>query len=245
MYCESPGVTKAHVFAESFTKLFDDANDPREHVVRHDYTDPSTGDERVLKRSRTFALKTRKVCRGCNGGWLGELEENVVQTLRRFAENTPFRLRGEEQETLALWAFCATLHGISLTAVEDERFAAPELAHEVYATRRPSAGTQIWLGANSHGEMASFSSHSLVLPSSVRGGQAFGASLSFGYGNVHVIHHGVTHRRIQLRHELHRAFKQTWPVRGDVAWPPRVVARVRDLSPVALMIGANSAWVGA
>ena len=33
MFCDATGVTKAHVFAESWTSLFDEPNDTREHEV--------------------------------------------------------------------------------------------------------------------------------------------------------------------------------------------------------------------
>jgi hypothetical protein len=62
MFCAATGVTKTHVFAESWTSLFDEPNDTREHEVVHRYTDPITGEQRILKRAKTFALSRRKVC---------------------------------------------------------------------------------------------------------------------------------------------------------------------------------------
>jgi hypothetical protein len=43
MFCGAAGVTKAHVFAKSWTVLFDEPNDTREHEVVHRYEDPATG----------------------------------------------------------------------------------------------------------------------------------------------------------------------------------------------------------
>lgn len=39
MFCGATHVTKAHVFAKSWTSLFDEPNDTREHEVVHRYTD--------------------------------------------------------------------------------------------------------------------------------------------------------------------------------------------------------------
>lgn len=243
MYCQASGVTKAHVFAKSFTSLFDEPNDTREHEVRHDYTDPETGEKRVLKRARTFALQARKVCGTCNGGWLNVLEGDVREMLDHFARDESITLNAWQQERLALWTFCAVLHGLELTPREDHRFASPELAHEVYARGCPPRGTQIWLGANTHGEMAWFGSHSLRLQPPIDDSRAFGSSISFGYGVMHTIFHGSPDRRLQFRYDLHRTLRQIWPVRGGVAWPPALRIPLRDLSPVALEINSFGAWV--
>ncbi len=58
MFCDAAGVTKAHVFAKSWTTLFDEPNDAREHEVVHRYVDPSTGKQREIKRAKTFAIIT-------------------------------------------------------------------------------------------------------------------------------------------------------------------------------------------
>lgn len=162
MFCSATGVTKAHVFAKSWTSLFDDPNDTREHEVVHRYADPATGELRVLKRAKTFALRSRKVCASCNSGWLGALEERVRPLMARFAANTPITLNAEEQADLAVWSVAAALIAMSLDP-DAAGFADPAIAHEVFHERRPPAGIDIWLGANSHGEMGWFGSHSLNL----------------------------------------------------------------------------------
>jgi hypothetical protein len=89
IFCDATGVTKAHIFAKSWTELFDKPNETREHEVMHRYTDPGTGEQRVIKRAKTFALIGRKVCGTCNSGWLNELEERVKPLMADFAANRP------------------------------------------------------------------------------------------------------------------------------------------------------------
>ncbi len=151
MFCDATGVTKAHVFAESWTALFDEPNDTREHEVVHRYTDPVTGEQRVIKRAKTFALKSRKVCGTCNSGWLSTLEERVRPLMAGFAANTPITLTADQQNDLALWATAASLIAMSLDPEACE-FADPELAREIYRTRRPTPVMDIWLGANPTGK---------------------------------------------------------------------------------------------
>jgi hypothetical protein len=244
MFCGSPGVTKAHVFARSFTTLFDDPDDPEEHEVRHDYVDPDTGERRVIKRARTFALTARRVCgNNCNSGWLRELEEEVRPIIEHIAWNKPLELDENQQAVLALWTICAVLISFEMpTVIDEHRFADPALANEVYAERRPPVGTQIWLGANPHGEMGWLGSRSLTVPGSTSNRRPFGMSLSFGYAILHTVYHGESDRLIRLHYHPHRALKQIWPPQRRVEWPPPLLIRPRDMSPLAYEIANNSAW---
>jgi hypothetical protein len=173
MFCGATGVTKAHIFAKSWTSLFDGPNDTREHEVVHRYTDPTTGERRVLKRAKTFALVSRKVCGACNSGWLRELEVRVRPLMARFAANTLIALNAEEQADLALWSVAAALIAMS-NDPDAAGFADPAIAHEVFRERRPPNGMDVWLGANSHGEMGWFGSHSLSLAPAPRADRRVG-----------------------------------------------------------------------
>lgn len=173
MFCGASGVTKAHVFAQSWTKLFDEPNDTREHEVVHRYTDPVSGETRVLKRAKSFAMWSRKVCGSCNGGWLRELEERVEPLMAHFAANQPVMLYRNEQADLALWSVAAALIAMS-NDPEAAAFADPEVAHEIYREKRPPRGMDVWLGANAHGEMGWFASHSLHLTNAPEQSGAWG-----------------------------------------------------------------------
>jgi len=136
IFCDATGVTKAHVFAESWTSLFDEPNDTCEHEVVHRYVDPVTGERRVLKRAKTFALFSRKVCGGCNSGWLNELEGRVRPLMAHFAGNTSITLDAEEQTDLALWSVAAALIAMS-NDPDAAGFADPAIAHGIFRERHP------------------------------------------------------------------------------------------------------------
>jgi hypothetical protein len=237
MFCDATGVTKAHVFAESWTGLFDKPSDTHGHEVVHRYVDPSTGTQREIKRAKTFALKSRKVCGKCNSGWLRQLEERIRPLMAAFAQNTSMILASNEQADLALWATAASLIAMSMDP-EACGFAYPTLAPEINRTKRPTPGMDIWLGANAHGELAWFGSHSLNLRN-VRDAPehgAWGATITFGYAVIHIVCHNVPNQRIRLKGDAHRSLRRIWGPRDRVAWPPKLVMRPHDLSPLALIV---------
>jgi hypothetical protein len=241
MFCDALGVTKAHVFAQSWTKLFDEPNDTGEHEVVHRYTDPVTGDSRILKRAKTFAMWSRKVCGPCNGGWLRELEERVQPLMARFAANEPITLNSGEQEDLALWSVVSALIAMS-NDPEAAGFADPAIAHEIYREKRPPDGMDVWLGANAHGEMGWFGSHSLNLANAPEQQGAWGATITFGYSVMHMVYHGLPNQRMRLRGTAVRSLRRIWTPSQHAFWPPKYVMRPHDLSPLALLIGEHSSF---
>jgi hypothetical protein len=245
MFCDALGVTHAHIIAESFTKLFDDPDDPLEYEVVHEFTDPVTRDKREIKRARTFALTTRKVCGPCNSGWLNRLEDAVRPTMAAFARDTPVTLDAEEQDTLALWAAAATLGYLSKETEDEFRFASPELARELYETGRPQAGMQLWVGANSHGHLGWFGSHSLHLGHGPRRADLWGATLAFGFGVLHTVFHGLDDRRLRLHYDVHRSLRSICPAQPNVAWQPPLVMNPRDLSPLAILVEQSHTFTAA
>lgn len=241
IFCDATGVTKAHVFAESWTSSFDEPNDTREHEVVHRYTDAATGEQRVLKRAKTFALKSRKVCGTCNSGWLRELEERVKPLMAAFAANTPIVLTRAEQADLALWATASSLIAMSLDP-EGQAFADAELARRIYRDRRPTAGMDIWLGANAHGEMGRFGSHTLNISQAPEHRGAWGATITFGYAVIHVVCHELPNLRMRLKGHAHRSLRRIWATSERVAWPPRLIMQPHDLSPLAMVVGQQSSF---
>ena len=237
LFWDAAGITKAHVFAKSWTGLFDEPSDAREHEVVHRYVDPSTGKQREIKRAKTFALVSRKVCGTCNSGWLSQLEERVRPIMAAFARNVPMILNSDEQADVALWATVASLIAMSMDP-EAWEFADPTLSQEVYSTKRPTPGMDIWLGANAHGELGWFGSHSLNLRN-VSGAPeqgAWGATITFGYAVIHIVCHNVPDQRIRLKGDALRSLRRIWGTRDRVVWPPKLLMRPHDLSPLALIV---------
>lgn len=241
VFCESESVTKEHVFAKSLTKLFDGQGGAgTDHIVRHVHSHPERGDTTV-KRAKTFALLSRKMCRTCNGGWMRKADENVRPLLAAFARNEPVVLTRVEQERLAFWT-TKTLFALLTLEPKEFRFATADRYHELNQERRPLGGSQVWLGANNHGDLAWARSHSLRFDATVSENGGFGATLSFGYAVMHFMYHGLDDWRLRLRYNVHRSLTQIWPVLPAVRWPPHLRMTTTDLTPLALDINEFSAW---
>lgn len=236
-FCGAEGVTKEHVWAKSLIKLFASSG-----VIRHEYGHPEAGIESKVKRANTFAVLSRKVCRSCNSGWMREADDAARPLLAAFAKNQPIRLGPSEQKQLAFWT-TKTLLALLMVEPEEFRFAGPECYRHLYETQASLPGSQVWLGANEHGDLAWARSHSLRFRDTPAQTGAFGASLSFGYAVLHFIYHGSTERQLRLRYDAHRSLKQIWPTHPQVDWPPALRMRPADLTPLAEVVNANSAWV--
>lgn len=108
--------------------------------IRHERTDPVTGETELLKQASTFAHKPRAACQLCNGGWMRELEDAVRPVLDGFAAGRPMVLDAREQHRLAMWALVALLVHFELEPGE-LRFADPALARELHRILTVPPGT--------------------------------------------------------------------------------------------------------
>lgn len=239
LFCGEPHVTKTHTLARQYTSMFE--RDGHKSEVRHDRTDPVTGETVLLKRASTFAHKPKAACQHCNGGWMRELEDAVHPVLDGFAAGRPMVLNAREQERLAMWALVALLVHFEMEP-EELRFADLASARDLHRLQIVPPGSQVWLGANDHGEMAWLGTHSLRLVDGDETTRAWGASLSFGYANIHVMHHGLHDRLLCLRGRAHYLLTRIHPSVPGVRWPPRGVISDRDLTPLAQMINDESAF---
>jgi hypothetical protein len=228
-------VTKEHFLARSLTKLF--VPDGSDAVIRHDYEHPELGIVREPKRAKTIAHKARKYCGSCNSGWMNEADQVVRPVLESFAANRSTTLAPVEQQQLAFWATKAVFGFLSIEP-EGYRFAPPELYHELYQTRRPLTGSQVWVGGNTNGQVAWYRAHSLIFRD-LGDLHGFGASLSFGFGVLHFMYHGSDERLLRLRYDAHRSLRQIWPVQQGVVWPPPLLMEERDLTPLPHIINAK------
>lgn len=241
-YCGGAGLSSEHIFARSLTKFFDLPEvDRDEYQVRHDYRPPE-GEPPQPKRAKNFAYTTRKFCRSCNSGWMNSIDEAARPTLAAFAHNDPLELSADAQRALALWATKSVL-GFFSKEPNEYRFAPRELYRELYETRNPLIGSQLWVGANNHGHMGWMGGHSLRFSAPLETASGFGASLSLGYGVVHLMYHGSTEWLLRLKYRTHQALKSIWPAQNTVSWPPRLVMQPRDLEPLAHDINVNSRFV--
>lgn len=237
-FCGAGGVTQEHILARQLTKLFLPPHgvtaDPSERPpFRHEYVHPTNPEANRTKHANWLAERSRKFCKSCNGGWMKDIDHAALPLLEAFAVNRRVALDAEQQQQLALWV-TKVLFAFQAKEPEDLRCVDRSLFHELFETRAPLAGSQVWLGRNSHGDIAFANAHTLLFetnfPDQDRG---FGASLSFGYANFHVMYHGSDEMLLRLREPLTRAFKQIWPAGADVTWPSYYYISAKDISFLA------------
>lgn len=102
------------------------------------------------RQGSLFTRRPKIVCKPCNEGWMSQLESSVKPTLKRmFASTECHLLTAEEGATLATWA--------AKTAINFEYFEYPtkisvdqDRRRQLRDTRRPPAGTFVWIGQGSH-----------------------------------------------------------------------------------------------
>jgi hypothetical protein len=168
-----------------------------ERILRHDYVHPEHGRRRPPKRTKYFAIKARRFCKGCNGGWMKQIDQAIRPALAAFATGTPITLDAVQQQTLTTWTV-KTVLGYQSIEPDDLRFAPHSMYREFGRTHAPPAHAQVWAGANSHGQPAWQGSHSLVFGDGPHQ-RGFGSTLSFGYGVLHLIQHADDDTMLRLR----------------------------------------------
>jgi hypothetical protein len=173
---------------------------------------------------------------------MNELDQAARPLLAAFAKDEPMALDPASQQLLAFW-MTKTLFAFLSRAKQGYQFAPRHLYHDLYEQRRPLSGTQVWVGANNHGEVAWHGSHTLSFQALPEQDHGFGGTISFGYGVLHLIYHGSPDHGLKLRYDPGLALRQIWPIRSDVVeWPPRLRMTPHDLSPLAQQINHNSVW---
>jgi hypothetical protein len=225
-YCGGGPLSKEDILGRQLTPLF------RGHgQIRHRYEGPEGVTARSDKLADRFALQTRKFCKTCNESWMAGIDNRVKPLLACFAQDRPVVMGSQDQRDIAAW-ITKTVLGVLSKEPDEYRFADDELYRTFGQVHAPLPNTQIWLGANAHGDMAWFRAHSLRLDSDHVNG--FGMSLSFGYAVAHFCNLGNTGQRLRLFDELQPALKPLWPNQVRLAWPPRKRFADIDLTSLAL-----------
>jgi hypothetical protein len=101
-------------------------------------------------------FKTRKVCRGCNNGWMSALEFSARPTMGGLINDIAMELDAEQQRLLALWAV-KTVMVIEGVKQAKNGFYTPEERIAFRQNLVPPMQTTVWLGRcaqsnNLHGE---------------------------------------------------------------------------------------------
>jgi hypothetical protein len=57
-----------------------------------------------------------------------------------------------------------------------------------------------------------------------------------------MVFHGLPNQRMRLRDDAQRSLHRIWATGGRVVWPPKLVMRPHDLTPLALVVGEQCSF---
>ena len=149
IFCDGKPTTKEHLWSQWMRELVF-----REKTNKHLNTSEiltNTGGVVVqqrpiykLRTGSTTSIQIKKVCKPCNSGWMGDLEEFAIPILTPLITGEPIVLNIKTQQTVAEWATLKTIVGeyISLykkviTRSEEKLF---------YQQKRAPENWLIWIG---------------------------------------------------------------------------------------------------
>lgn len=187
---------------------------------------------------RPLAGAARLVCRKCNNGWMSALELAAKDRLLPMIHGNPVRLRPQHQVAIASWAVLKALvqdrahPGGSVVPQQD-------LA-DFHRQRQPLWSMSVWLGRTqariqdpddgrefiasrrssdlTHNVTADWSA---ATHDTVRAGaRIYAHTLQLGDLIIEVLNHAVAHRQTAVKPAAAACFRQIWPIRGRVEWPP-------------------------
>jgi hypothetical protein len=226
LFCgETAKTSDEHIIAKWIGRMFRERFGPDVKVgFRHQWEHPELGIPSRDKRARLPAFRTRAFCEGCNGGWMGRLEERVKPILEPLILGMPTTLSINEQQMLAFWA---TKTVLAFQSIEHEltAWARPEDYANVFRRQAPLACSQLWLGVTSPLPAVHYRAHRYPVPMRGRNSEdihGFGATLAVGHAVFYILVGYAGRVGMRLRYDAAFALKQIWPsTRSELEWPPR------------------------
>jgi hypothetical protein len=153
---------------------------------------------------------------------MSRLEQEVIAIAQPMMEGKRCSLDLDRQQALAFW-ICKTTLAFESMERHDLRFVGRRLYRELYRTKKPLAGSQIWIGNwAADASVAWHRTHSLL-----RGDrpdeEAFGGTLAIGDLVAYMVWQGDDKIRLRIGANLDPALAQIWPIQNEVQeWPPPV-----------------------
>jgi hypothetical protein len=192
---------------------------------------PGSADRKVLlvpsrKVAEPFTeTRVRRVCRGCNNGWMAQLEERVQPVLTSMIKGQSVRLETSDVAAIATWATkTAMMHEFTDTGSQ----AYEQRDHHWLRDRRePPKGTAVWAGAMmSFGDWALRAEHAGLLYRELPTTDVNDpcntsqTTIGLGYLLLTVVHSRVEAMNRQLDFSwAGGAMVKLWPPPETVKWP--------------------------
>jgi hypothetical protein len=203
VFCGGPANSREHVWPQWVSRHF---------VGRLSLVDVSRG---VPPRSmHILDAQVRRVCQGCNGGWMSQLEAQAKPLLEPMFDGKPVTLGADQQAVLAAWTV-KTLMMLDLWQDGPEAFSSAH--HQHLHSGAPSSDTAVllafvdrptrhavyWYGID---DEESAELHRLTM------------NVGRFVGQVRLLAAGAA---VQYGSVARRSTVQVWPLAGGpVDWPP-------------------------
>jgi hypothetical protein len=223
IFCHRPATSREHLLPEWLREIL-----PAEEKVIHTRRLGGEGEQKWTKKP--FEEKTKKVCAGCNHGWMSRLEEAAKPVLSPMLTRSriPYELDPQARWIAATWAAKTAYVFQSQSADSSVPDLHPFLTME---NGMPPAQVNIFIGSHDRARRDPINSFFVVQPlSAVSAGGHSGEEAEFGYMafiaiaglSFLVIGHRRTGRlRFDLNPPSSELLSKLWPPDGaSLSWPP-------------------------
>jgi hypothetical protein len=241
IFCGQSGLTKEHVWPDWLKNYI--PKDMREHTSLSVTVHPTHSDPQRKKRSGDLrSRRLRIVCKACNNGWMGKLQEKAKPYLLPLINEEITVLDERGQAVVAAW--------ITMFSMVAEHFDPRKVStssqqhHDFRENQKPPANWKIWIGDYERGDWGGHLVH-FVLPISsehhvpvvMDNGvpRPNTQAMTFTVGRLYVTICGsVTDIFEDWKLNRIDLLTQIWPFRRNlVAWPPTVTMNDRDADQIA------------
>jgi hypothetical protein len=199
---------------------------------------PDAAEKRWGGKGRSAQVRVRHLCRGCNNGWMSDLEKVAQSAIRPLMNDVSIPLDRPAQHLIAVWSM-KTAMVFECTDPTKNWFHKQADRQHVRETLALPVGTMVWVGRFERSNV-----------SFVQGMRLFGAMpennpvLGDGYLTTFAIGRLVVQlltvrrkpefqqRRLTLEVNpgpWDEALRQIWPTAPTVQWPPAVSFSEQDL----------------
>lgn len=237
VFCEAVvPLEREHVFPNWLKNLFSNVQPDFEH---HTYsrswiaTPITTGVRR--EQGYLFSRKKKVVCKGCNHGWMKDLEDAANPLLKRMFRGDAFDLDPAESTTLAAWAWKTAyvvehLNHQTMTTQAWQR-------HAFYASRVPPQHSRVWLTHHADNEWTVRAQHLFVGRREMNAPPAESVRDTkldtMCFGNVaFFVSCTAHHAPFEPSGVLPRGIAELWPRAGTTSWPLPVTVHVNEWEAV-------------
>jgi hypothetical protein len=238
IFCGGPGVTHEHLFSDWLRDLFPRSAADTHTIAQAVEWTPRPRFVRQVRQGHSGTRTVRKVCLGCNSGWISEIDDAASRFAPPLIQGQSITVTREAQEALATWfAKIATvadarLHADSVVLQSDRDW--------ILRRSLPPLLWQIWIGSyqgTDWRDLALFQHGGILDLTAVSGRhklKGYVTATTFGLGNLVALVVGSEHPRIEINiGTAALLLKRIWPSPSTFGWPLYHVLSDADANDIA------------